>query len=144
MTSRKTLIAALIASTTLLGAGSVMAGKHGHHFDDESGEYSKQCDRRGGGHGGKHGFHKGKMHSDRDLELTAEEAKTLVSARLIQRGNDRLKVGQVKEGDDGTWLVDVVTVDNSLVRTVTLSSKTGHPVRPGMKQDAMKKEREES
>ena len=143
MTSRKTLIAALIASTTLLGAGSVMAGKHGHHFDDESGEYSKQCDRRGG-HGGKHGFHKGKMHSDRDLELTAEEAKTLVSARLIQRGNDRLKVGQVKEGDDGTWLVDVVTVDNSLVRTVTLSSKTGHPVRPGMKQDAMKKERKES
>lgn len=132
MTSRKTVIAALIASTALLGAGSAMAGKHGHYFDDDSGEYRKQCDRRGG-HGGKHGFHKGKMN--RDLELTAEEAKTLVSARLIQRGNDRLKVGQVKEGDDDTWLVDIVTVDDSLVRTVTLSSKTGHPVRHGKDDD---------
>lgn len=128
MTSRKTLIAALIASTALLGAGSVMAGKHGHHFDD-SGEYSQGCERRGG----KHGFHKGRMDPDRDLELTAEEAKILVSARLIQRGNDRLKVGQVKQGEDDTWLVDIVTVDDSLVRTVTLSSKTGHPVRHGMK-----------
>ena len=139
MTSRNTLIAALIASTTLLGAGSVMAAKHGHHFDDESGEYRQGCERRGG----KHGFHKGNMDPDRDLELTANEAKTLVSARLIQRGNDRLKVGKVKQGENDTWLVDIVTVDNSLVRTVPLSSKTGHPVRPG-KRDGMKKDDKES
>lgn len=133
MTSRKTLIAAVIASTALLGAGSVIAGKHGYHYDDDgSGEYRKQCDRRGG-HGGKHGFYKDNMN--RDLELTADEAKTLVSARLIKQGNDRLKVGQVKEGEDDTWLVDIVTVDDSLVRTVTLSSKTGRPVRQDKEDD---------
>lgn len=139
MTSRKTLIAALIASTTLLGAGSVMAAKHGQQWDGEPDEYRQDCERRGG----KHGHHKGKMEPKRDLELTAAEAKILVSARLIQRGNDRLKVGDVKQGDNDTWLVDIVTVDDSLVRTVPLSSKSGHPVRPG-KRDGMKKDDKES
>ena len=123
MTSRKSAIAIIIATTALLGAGTAVAGKHGDYDDDSR----PGCEHRGG----KHGYHQYKRNPDRDLELSAEEAKTLVSARLIQRGNDRLKVGTVKQGEDDTWIIDIVTVDDSLVRTVTISSKTGYPVRPG-------------
>jgi hypothetical protein len=64
---------------------------------------------------------------DRELDLTADEAKTLVSARLIMRGNDRLKVGQVTEKDEDTYLVDIITVDNSLVRQVEVDRDNGLP-----------------
>ncbi|MCG7913051.1 MAG: hypothetical protein JAY71_04150 [Candidatus Thiodiazotropha weberae] len=63
----------------------------------------------------------------RELDLTAEEAKTLVSARLIMRGNDRLKVGQVTEKDGDTYLVDIITVDKSLVRQVEVDRDNGLP-----------------
>ncbi|MCG8069205.1 MAG: hypothetical protein JAY84_15225, partial [Candidatus Thiodiazotropha taylori] len=53
--------------------------------------------------------------------------KTLVSARLIMRGNDRLKVGQVTEKDDDTYLLDIVTVDNSLVRQIEVDRDNGLP-----------------
>ncbi|MET0081294.1 MAG: hypothetical protein ABW119_22800, partial [Candidatus Thiodiazotropha lotti] len=63
----------------------------------------------------------------RELDLTAEEAKTLVSARLIMRGNDRLKVGQVTKKDGDTYLVDIVTIDNSLVRQIEVDRDNGLP-----------------
>ena len=68
--------------------------------------------------------------SDRDLNLTVEQARTLMQARLIMRGNDRLKVGQVTEKDDKTLLVDIVTVDDSLVRQVEISQDSGFPRGP--------------
>lgn len=97
------------------------------------GEGRGYCDRdeyRGGQammmkHKGKYG-----RFADRDLDLNAEEAKTLVAARLIMRGNDRLKVGQVTEKDDDTFLVDIVTVDNSLVRQVEVDRDSGLPRGP--------------
>ncbi|MEJ2621146.1 MAG: hypothetical protein P8163_13035 [Candidatus Thiodiazotropha sp.] len=61
----------------------------------------------------------------RALDLTADEAKTLVSARLIMQGNDRLKVGPVIEKDADTYLVDIITVDNSLVRQVEVDRDNG-------------------
>lgn len=67
--------------------------------------------------------------ADRDLNLTIEEAKTLVEARLIMKGNDRLKVGQVAESDQETYLVDIVTVDNSLVRQIEVDRDNGLPRR---------------
>lgn len=63
--------------------------------------------------------------AERDLDLTADEAKTLVEARLIMRGNDRLKVGKVTQKDDDTYLVDVITVDDSLVRQVEIDRDNG-------------------
>jgi hypothetical protein len=66
---------------------------------------------------------------NRNLDLTAEEAKTLVAARLIMRGNDRLKVGQVTEKDQNSYLVDIVTVDNSLVRQMVVDRNNGLPRR---------------
>ena len=61
----------------------------------------------------------------RQLDLTADQAKILVQARLIMRGNDRLKVGQVAQQDAHTFLVNIVTVDDSLVRQVEIDRDSG-------------------
>jgi len=76
-------------------------------------------------HMGKHG-----RFANRDLDLTAEEAKTLVEARLIMRGNDRLKVGQVTQKDEDTYLVEVTTLDDSLVRQIEIDRDSGFPNGP--------------
>lgn len=60
-----------------------------------------------------------------DRDLSADEAKTLVEARLNMRGNDRLKVGKVTQKNDDTYLVDVTTVDDSLVRQVEIDRDSG-------------------
>jgi hypothetical protein len=46
------------------------------------------------------------------------------------RGNDRLKVGQVAEKDKDTYVVDIVTVDDSLVRQVEVDRDNGLPRGP--------------
>ena len=76
-------------------------------------------------HMGKHG-----RFADRKLDLTADEARTLIEARLIMRGNDRLKVGQVTPKGDDTYLVDVTTVDDSLVRQIEIDRNSGFPRGP--------------
>lgn len=63
-----------------------------------------------------------------DRQLTAEQVKTLMSARLIRRGNERLKVGTVTAGENDTYTVEIMTVDDSLVKNLTMSAKTGRPV----------------
>ena len=77
-------------------------------------------------------MYKGKQgkFADRNLDLTADEAKTLVEAKLIMHGNDRLKAGQVIEKDSDTFLVDIVTVDNSLVRQLEVDRDKGLPRGP--------------
>lgn len=72
---------------------------------------------------------------DRELSLTAEEAKTVMEARLIMHGQDRLKVGKVTKKDDNTFLVDIVTVDDSLAHQVEIDRNSGFPRGPmgGMK-----------
>lgn len=93
------------------------------------GEGRGSCDRGGPGGPGAMMMHKGKggRFADRQLDLTSDEARTLVEARLIMRGNDRLKVGQVSQKDDQTYLVDIVTVDDSLVRQVEIDRDNGLP-----------------
>jgi len=76
------------------------------------------------GRGGMKGMGMGR-HANRDLDLTESQVKTLVEARLIMRGNDRLKLGKVAKKDDQTYLVDIVTVDDSLVRQVEIDKDTG-------------------
>ncbi len=65
-----------------------------------------------------------------NLDLSAEQAKTLVEAKLIMRGNDRLKVGQVAEKDKNSYVVDIVTVDDSLVHQVEVDRDNGLPRGP--------------
>lgn len=76
------------------------------------------------------GHHKGRDYykGNQNLELNADEVRTLVSSRLIYRGNDRLKVGEIKKGEKNTYQVEIVTLDNSLVEILTISGATGFPV----------------
>lgn len=99
-----------------------------------------------GGQGGRGGYcDQGRMQGDtsmrfnkgyrqfgrfqqKDLNLSADQVKTLMEARFIMRGDDRLKVGKVTEKDDTSYLVQIVTVDNSLVREIEVDRNTGRPV----------------
>jgi hypothetical protein len=118
-----TIISAVVATSGLFAlASSADAGWGGQRGD---------CNRSG--MNGMPGMMQGRGQAgpamNRNLDLTAEEAKTLVAARLIMRGNDRLKVGQVTEKDQNSYLVDIVTVDNSLVRQMVVDRNNGLPRR---------------
>ncbi len=60
-----------------------------------------------------------------DRALTVEKVKSILEGRLAWHGNDRLKVGKVADKDDKTITAEIVTVDNSLVQTLTIDKATG-------------------
>jgi hypothetical protein len=106
------LVSALLASGTALALDS---GKDGR----------KNCDHRGPGselRRDHHGFGPGKMDRKEMLQrkFSADEVRTLVSARLLMRGNDNLQVGEIKATDNG-YDVQIVTKDNSLVEELQLA-----------------------
>jgi hypothetical protein len=83
-------------------------------------------------HGGPRGEargERGRGEKIRDLALNTDQAKKLAEARLIMRGNPRLKVGAVKEKDADTISVDIVASDNSLVAQQLIDRHTGRPQR---------------
>ena len=79
-------------------------------------------------HGPRGGFF-GRGAAATDRNLTADQVRTLAEAHLIMRGNQNLKVGEVSETEDGTYLVEIVTQEDSLVQRVEISKATGRPVR---------------
>ena len=114
----------VVVATTGFTALAATAGWGDHRGNCERGDFRGDPSMMMKHMGKQGGF------ADRDLNLTAEEAKTLVEARLIMKGNDRLKVGQVTESDQKTYLVDIVTVDNSLVRQIEVDRENGLPRGP--------------
>jgi hypothetical protein len=86
---------------------------HGHQMTRGGRGQAKNW--RGGRPGGE----------DRDLKLTADEAGTLISAQLIMQGNDRLKIGGVAPQGENTYVVNIVTVDNSLVMQIEIDRNSG-------------------
>ena len=96
-------------------SGMMGGGHNGGHMDKHMGS-----GMMGSGMMGMMGGNKGRM-----LDLTADEVGTLIKARLIMHGNDRLKVGKVAVKDDQTYLVDIVTVDDSLVRQIEVGKNMG-------------------
>lgn len=106
-----------VLSTAVIGAGVATAsGWEGcQRGEYGQGKHAMMMKHRMGGKG-----------MQRDLELTADQVRTLAEARLIMRGNDRLKVGEVREqGDD--FIVQIVTVDGSLVREIEVDKDDGFP-----------------
>ena len=100
-------------------AQRMMRGKMGHH----DGGRGMSRERRGG-----RGFDSLALAmgpSNRDLDLTVEQARTLAESRLILAGNDRLKVGSVEAIDEDTIVVEIVTVDDSLVVRREIDRDTG-------------------
>jgi len=61
----------------------------------------------------------------RDRDLSTDDVRKLFEGRLAWRGNDRLKVGDVKEAD-GAIIADIVTVDGSLVERFKVDPDTGY------------------
>ena len=116
-------IAMLAATTglTTVGASAEWGESDGGCNRKDMGEHHAMMKTHMEKHGPKH---------KRDLNLTAEKVKILVSARLIMHGNDRLKVGNVVETEDDTFIVDIVTVDNSLVRQIEIDKTKGFPRGP--------------
>lgn len=63
------------------------------------------------------------------LHLSTDDVARHFAQRLERYGNERLKLGEVKAVDEHTITVDVVTVDNSLVRRLSVDRDNG-AIRP--------------
>jgi hypothetical protein len=59
------------------------------------------------------------------MELSANDVRHFFNHRLEMHGNKRLKVSEVKEVDDHKVVVDITTVDDSLVRRLEVDRHTG-------------------
>jgi hypothetical protein len=60
-----------------------------------------------------------------DLNLTTDNAKTYFERWLAWQGNPRLKVGDVKEKDADSIVVEIVTKDSSLVQRFLVNRRSG-------------------
>jgi hypothetical protein len=81
-----------------------------------------------GGYGpgyGPRGAAQGDQNANQQLNLTTDDVKTRVERWLTWRGNERLKVGEVKEKDADSITADIVTKDNSLVQRFIVDRHTG-------------------
>ena len=65
-----------------------------------------------------------------NLNISADDAKKYFESWINIQGNARLKVGDVKEKDADTLIVDIVTKDNSLVQRFIVNRHNGF-YRPG-------------
>lgn len=120
----------LLAGVVLTGVGNAAGGcPFGRHGGGYGYHHSKQM-----AHPGMHMRHGGDglfAPQARDRDFTADEIRTLSEAFLIRRGlDDTLKVGEITPTDKDSYLVRIVTKDDSLVREVEISKATGRPVRP--------------
>ena len=68
---------------------------------------------------------RGSVQGNPTLNLSTDDVKSRVERWLVQQGNQRLKVGEVKENDANTITADVVTKDNSLVDRFIIDRHTG-------------------
>ena len=68
---------------------------------------------------------RGNVQGNQTLNLSTDDVKSRVERWLVQQGNQRLKVGEVRENDADTITADVVTKDNSLVDRFIVDRHTG-------------------
>jgi len=128
-------IAALAATTTLAhgpGYGKGMMQGDGQGYGMMHGQGQGYGPGMMQGHGGGFGPY-GDCQNKRTLDkpLTVDDVRANLEANLERQGNDRLKVGKVESKDDKTITAEIVTVDDSLVRTIEIDKTTGRhfPVR---------------
>ena len=62
----------------------------------------------------------------RDLKLSTDDVKNYFDRWLAWQGNPRLKIGDVKEKDADTVVIDIVTKDNSLVQRFVVNRHSGY------------------
>ena len=91
-------------------------GGQGHGMGQGYGNYGHGCDGPGG--------------TVLNAGLDTEAAKAMIERQLAMRGNPRVKVGEVKEVDDDTITVDIVTkAEGALVDQLTIDRHTGRMLR---------------
>lgn len=126
-----------LAATATLAHGTGYGGGQGY-MHGQGNSYMGHGMGRGMGHGMGQGMMYGNAQGDDcsanqvlDKPLTIDRVKADLEKRLQQHGNDRLKVGKVIDKDDKTIVAEIVTVDDSLVRTIEIDKATGrhNPVR---------------
>ena len=122
------------------GYGPGMMGSYGHMggWGGGTGQGQWNCPAFGGGgygpgmmRGYGPGFGPGydrraDAQGNQPLNLTTDEVKSRVERWLAWQGNQRLKLGDVKEKDADTITADVVTKDNSLVQRFVVDRHTGN------------------
>ncbi|WP_211826205.1 hypothetical protein [Kistimonas asteriae] len=105
-----------LALAAIMASGSAMAWQGGND----------------GNHCGSRGYHKGMSdHHGKAMmerEYTADEIRTLMEARLLQRGNDNVEVGKVTATDEGYTVTIVTKNKKDLVRELELG-KNGIPLK---------------
>jgi hypothetical protein len=77
----------------------------------------------GGGYG--HGPGHGQSAIQADKDLSVDDVRARIERSLKWHGNERLKVGEVKELDDDTIVAEIVTQDDSLVDRFKVDRHTG-------------------
>lgn len=58
-------------------------------------------------------------------DIDADAVRARLERWLAVQGNDRLKLGKIEEVDDDVITAEIVTVDDSLVRKLTIDRHTG-------------------
>jgi hypothetical protein len=58
-------------------------------------------------------------------DLSTDDVRHFFEDRLASHGNDRLRVGEVKEGEDDAIIADIETVDGSLVQRFQVDRHSG-------------------
>ncbi len=97
------------------GMGSAMMG-HGQHMGPGHGMVPPTGHQGMMGHG---------MRVTPKQNLTTDDVRHFFEDRLARHGNERLKIGEVKQADDDSITADIVTTDNSLVRRFKVDRHTG-------------------
>ena len=134
-----------VAGLTALGIGSSFAhgpfgqgGQGGPGYGMHQGQMMQQGPGMMQGYGKHQGYGPGMMQGNVNrgncqygqtatlaTPLTVDDVRANFEQHLQRRGNDRLKVGAVTEQDDKTIVVEIVTVDDSLVRKIQIDKATG-------------------
>ena len=121
--TRFTKLATLALAATALATGIAIAQPPGPGYGMGPGMGPGMGMGSGMGYGGNCPF--AGEQAAVELNLTAAKVKTLLEARLIRHGNERLKVGKVVEKDAKTITAEIVTVDGSLVQALEIDKATG-------------------
>ncbi|OEJ68908.1 hypothetical protein [Magnetovibrio blakemorei] len=139
MKTKTLIITAVVAIASLGAVGAYAHSPYGYH----GGGYGMGPGISPGmGYGMNQGMGRGMMNNNMGGQgcpngqvqalaqpLTIDDVRANMEQHLKQRGNDRLKVGQVTELDDKTIVAEIVTVDDSLVKKVTIDKATGRRIR---------------
>ena len=110
---------------SMMGPGMIGHGMVGHGMVGHGMMGPEMTDHGmwGGGYG--HGSAYGKSAIQPDKDLSVDDVRARIERSLKWHGNERLKVGEVKELDDDTIVAEIVTQDDSLVDRLEVDRHTG-------------------